>query len=185
MLIDSPSAAAANRIPNIGVVENTVIVFIVPILFMPARKNKSAPPKPLAEIAIITSHNFGSICSSAVHFPVIAVRASITSPPASDFIIAILAGLMSENVVSFLLKLLSMAQKSIDARIIKFPELKARNAYEKLRSVVAMNSPIITRASAEKPTRPRGRSPKNNDDRTTVKSISPFERIAACEALVS
>src|SRR5262245_2033595 len=109
--------------PKIGVVEKTDIVLTVPILLIPCKKSKSAPPNPETDMTTMIGHKVGSMLDIALHFPSASAAANMTRPPTSDFIIAILAGLTLE--VSRLLKLLSIDHINIDASIIRLPALNS------------------------------------------------------------
>jgi hypothetical protein len=140
-LIDSLRTVAAIMIPNIGVNENTLIVFTIPMRFRPSKNRNSAPPKPKTDIIIMIGSSSVSMYKSV---PVDSVTANKISPPNRDFNITIFAELRSALLVRLLLRLLSIAQKNIEAKIRTFPGLYWSKVSDILRSVVAMKRLTIT-----------------------------------------
>ena len=62
-LIDSPRVVIAIMIPMIGVNESAIIVFIVPILLSPSKRNNNAPANPKMASIEITIHSDVSMLS--------------------------------------------------------------------------------------------------------------------------
>jgi hypothetical protein len=118
-LIDSLRTVASIMIPNIGVNENTPIVFTIPMRFRPSKNRNNAPPKPKTEIIMIGSSSISMYKS----VPVDSVTANKISPPNRDFNITIFAELRSALLVRLLPRLLSIAKKNIEAKIRTFPGL--------------------------------------------------------------
>jgi hypothetical protein len=63
-LIDSLGTVAATMIPNIGVNENILIVFTVPMRFRPSKNRNNTPPKPKTDIIIMIGRNSISMYKS-------------------------------------------------------------------------------------------------------------------------
>ena len=113
-------------IPMIGVNESAIIVFIVPILLSPSKRNNNAPANPEMASIETTIHSDVSMLSRALVKAVTEGLLNIsntdkTIPPIRNFSIAIFEGSTLDFLMRRLLKLLSNAQHSIAPRISSFP----------------------------------------------------------------
>jgi len=175
-LIDSPRVAIAIMIPMIGVNANVIIIFIVPILLSPSKRNNNAPANPKMASIEITIHSDFSMLNRAfinvvTEGVLIISNTDRTIPPIRNFNIAIFEGSRLDFLMRRLLKLLSNAQHNIAPRINIFPGSYSNIDEDNSSSIEARNNPTITIAMAPNPQRPLGLSPKNTEDKRMVNRI--------------
>src|SRR6476469_2515220 len=114
----SPKKSAENVRPKIADVEYIIIVRVVPILLMLCKKkNKDVPTPPNPRKR--TLGRFEAVMMPASEVPERRIKAISTNPPIRDLRCTNRA--TSILLVAILLRLLSIAQKTIEARIRTIP----------------------------------------------------------------